>query len=105
MADVGVRARAHRRRPRTSTCSAASGRSNPKDERLFALAEVRELTIVRDENGRVVSLPELEHMLAEALEALRRFQARRSPRERLLWNRVRLNVWPPIDLAPERRAR
>ena len=27
------------------------GRSNPKDERLFALAEVRELTIVRDENG------------------------------------------------------
>ena len=44
------------------------GRSNPKDERLFALAEVRELSVVRDESGRVVSLPELEHMLAEALE-------------------------------------
>ena len=40
-------------------------------------------------------------MLAEALESLRRFQARRSPRERLLWNRVRLNVWPDIELAPE----
>ncbi len=77
------------------------GRSNPKDERLFALAEVREITIVRDENGRVVSLPELEHMLAESLESLRRFQARRSPRERLLWNRVRLNLWPEIDLAPD----
>ena len=77
------------------------GRSNPKDERLFALAEVRELSVVRDENGRVVSLPELEHALAEALESLRRFQARRSPRERLLWNRVRLNVWPDIDLAPD----
>jgi acetyl-CoA carboxylase carboxyltransferase component len=77
------------------------GRSNPKDERLFALAEVRELTIVRDEHGRVVSLPELEHMLGEALESLRRFQARRPPRERLLWNRVRLNVWPDIDLAPD----
>src|SRR6478735_4532720 len=77
------------------------GRSNPKDERLFALAEVRELTVVRDEHGRVVSLPELEHMLAETLESLRRFQARRSPRERLLWNRVRLNVWPDVDLAPE----
>ena len=25
------------------------GRSNPKDERLFALAEVRELSVVRDE--------------------------------------------------------
>ncbi|HET6549028.1 MAG TPA: biotin carboxylase N-terminal domain-containing protein, partial [Solirubrobacter sp.] len=77
------------------------GRTNPKDERLFALAEVRELTIVRDEDGRVVSLPELEHALAEALEALRRFQARRTPRERLLWNRVRLNVWPDIELLPD----
>ncbi|HEY6892207.1 MAG TPA: biotin carboxylase N-terminal domain-containing protein, partial [Solirubrobacter sp.] len=77
------------------------GRSNPKDERLFALAEVRDIMIVRDENGRVVSLPELEHMLAETLESLRRFQARRAPRERLLWNRVRLNLWPPIDLAPD----
>ncbi len=77
------------------------GRSNPKDERLFALAEVRALSVVRDDSGRVVGLPELEHMLGEALEALRRFQARRPPRERLLWNRVRLNVWPEIDLAPE----
>ena len=77
------------------------GRTNPKDERLFALAEVRELSVVRDEKGRVVSLPELEHALAEALESLRRFQARRSPRERLLWNRVRLNVWPVIDLQPD----
>ncbi len=77
------------------------GRSNPKDERLFALAEVRSLSIVRDDRGRVVSLPELEHMLAECLEALRRFQSHRPPRERLLWNRVRLNVWPVIDLGPE----
>ncbi|MDA0183633.1 ATP-grasp domain-containing protein [Solirubrobacter phytolaccae] len=77
------------------------GRTNPKDERLFALAEVRELSIVRDQQGRVVSLPELEHMLAEALGALRRVQSRLAPRERLLWNRVRLNVWPEVDLAPE----
>ncbi len=81
------------------------GRSNPKDERLFALAEVRELSVVRDDKGRVVSLPELEHALAEALESLRRFQARRSPRERLLWNRVRLNVWPESTSRPRRRAR
>src|SRR3954471_11559209 len=77
------------------------GRSNPKDERLFALAEVRALSVVRDDSGRVVALPELEHMLGETLDALRRFQARRPPRERLLLNRVRLNVWPEIDLAPE----
>ena len=31
------------------------GRSNPKDERLFALAEVRELSVVRDEQGAASS--------------------------------------------------
>jgi acetyl/propionyl-CoA carboxylase alpha subunit/acetyl-CoA carboxylase carboxyltransferase component len=78
-----------------------TGRSNPKDERLFALAEVRELSVIRDDSGRVVSLPELEHMLGEAFASLRRFQSRRPPNERLLWNRVRLNVWPVIELGPE----
>ena len=33
-------------------------RANPKDRRLFALAEVRDLTSVRDERGRLVALPE-----------------------------------------------
>jgi len=78
-----------------------TGRSNPKDERLFALAEVRELSVERDERGRVVALPELEHMLAEALESLRRVQSRRPARMRLQWNRVRLNLWPIVDLGPE----
>jgi acetyl-CoA carboxylase carboxyltransferase component len=76
-------------------------RVNPKDERLFALAEVRDLTAVRDESGRVNSLPELERMLVEALEAMRAFQAPREPRRRPLWNRVQLYAWPVIDLAPE----
>ena len=39
---------------------------NPKDERLFAVAEVRDLTPVRDKSGRIVHLPHLERMLAEA---------------------------------------
>ena len=56
------------RRPRTSTCSAGPPHDNPKDERLFAIAEVRDLTPVRDEDGRTVALPELERMLLEALE-------------------------------------
>jgi acetyl/propionyl-CoA carboxylase alpha subunit/acetyl-CoA carboxylase carboxyltransferase component len=76
-------------------------RSNPKDERLFALAEVRDLTAVRDEHGRVIGLPELERMLVAALDAIRRFQAPRKPSRRLQWNRVLLHVWPIIDLAPE----
>ncbi len=73
---------------------------NPKDERLFAVAEVRDLTPVRDESGRIVQLPHLERMFAEALASIRLFQSRRSPHERLYWNRVLLYVWPPLDLKP-----
>ncbi len=76
-------------------------RENPRDERLFAVAEVRYLTPRRDEAGRVAELPQLEHMLMEALAGIRRFQSRRASSERLQWNRVLLNVWPPIDLRPD----
>ncbi|HSF43079.1 MAG TPA: biotin/lipoyl-containing protein, partial [Thermoanaerobaculia bacterium] len=74
---------------------------NPKDERLFALVEVRDLTPVKDASGRVVQLPQLEHMLMESLAGIRRFQSRRPLSQRLLWNRVLLSVWPPIELRPE----
>ena len=37
-------------------------RDNPKDERLFALAEVRDVTPIRDGDGRLVQLPHLERM-------------------------------------------
>jgi acetyl-CoA carboxylase carboxyltransferase component len=74
---------------------------NPRDERLFAIAEVRDLTPVLNAAGRVVQLPQLEHMLMEALAGIRRFQARRAPAERLQWNRVLLYAWPPVDLRPD----
>jgi acetyl-CoA carboxylase carboxyltransferase component len=74
---------------------------NPKDERLVALAEVRDLTPVRDASGRIVQLPQLEHMLMEALAGIRRFQSKRAPGKRLQWNRVLLSVWPPVDLRAE----
>jgi acetyl-CoA carboxylase carboxyltransferase component/biotin carboxyl carrier protein len=76
-------------------------RNNPRDERLFAVAEVRDLTPVRDEAGRIAQLPQLERMLMEALAGIRRFQSRRATGQRLQWNRVHLNLWPPVDLRPE----
>jgi len=79
----------------------AVARDNPKDERLFAAAEVRDVTPVRDEAGRIVQLPHLERMLREALAAVRLFQSRRRPQERLYWNRVFLYVWPPLNLKPD----
>jgi acetyl/propionyl-CoA carboxylase alpha subunit/acetyl-CoA carboxylase carboxyltransferase component len=77
------------------------GRGNPNDERLLAIAEVRDLTPVRDSSGRIVELPHLERMLMEALAGIRQVQSHRPPHERLLWNRVLLHVWPPLDLAPD----
>jgi hypothetical protein len=47
----------------------AVAHENPKDERLFALAEVRDLTPVCDDAGRIVQLPHLERMSAETLAA------------------------------------
>src|SRR5208337_1549508 len=79
----------------------AVARDNPKDERLFACAEVRDLTPVRDHNGRIVQLPHLERMFTEALAGIRLFQSRRPDHQRLYWNRILLNVWPPLTLDPD----
>jgi acetyl/propionyl-CoA carboxylase alpha subunit/acetyl-CoA carboxylase carboxyltransferase component len=73
-------------------------RDNPKDERLFALAEVRDVTAIRDGGGRLVELPHLRRMLMESLTAIRREQMRRSPGERLQWNRVLLYIRPPLRM-------
>jgi len=79
----------------------AVARSNKKDERLVAIAEVRDLTPVRDDTGRVVHLPYLERMLMEAVSSIRHVQAERTPQNRLGWNRILLYVWPPLDLEPD----
>ena len=68
-------------RRKTSTCCMPWHKDNPKDERLFACAEVRDLTPVRDETGDIVQLPHLERMFTEAVAAMRMFQAQRRPAE------------------------
>ena len=74
----------------------ATARGNASDERLFAIAEVRDLTPVRDDAGRVVALPELERTLLTSMEAIRRVQAPRPLGQRLWWNRIVLGIWPPV---------
>jgi acetyl/propionyl-CoA carboxylase alpha subunit/acetyl-CoA carboxylase carboxyltransferase component len=76
----------------------AVGRENAKDERLIACAEVRDVTPVRDQTGRIVQLPHLERMLTEALASIRLFQSRRPANQRLYWNRILLYIWPPLNL-------
>jgi acetyl/propionyl-CoA carboxylase alpha subunit len=76
-------------------------RSNPKDERLFAIAEVRTLTPVVDDDGRVQRLVEVEWALTRAFDELRGALATMLPATRPVWNRVTLHVWPPIDVGLE----
>lgn len=74
-------------------------RDNPKDERLFAIAEVRDVT--RDSTGQGVQIPHLERMFLEALAGIRLYQSQLPTQQRLTWNRVFLYVWPLLDLKPE----
>ena len=66
----------------------------PKDRRLFALAEVRDLTSVRDPVSGTVSYPLLERMGLQALAAMRSALSRWSPRERPVANRLVLAIRP-----------
>ena len=77
------------------------GRENKKDERLFALAEIRDVTPVRDDTGALLQVPHLERMLLEAASAIREVQARRGGEDRLHWNRIYLLVWQPITIGRE----
>ncbi len=78
-------------------------KDNPSDQRLAALAEVRDATPHLDESGEVVGFPAIEHTLAACLDGIRRARTGRGAR-RLENNRVALYVWPvldfPIDRAP-----
>jgi acetyl-CoA carboxylase carboxyltransferase component len=72
-------------------------RQNRSDERLVAVAEVRDLTTVRDGSGQVTALPELEQVLAGCLDSLRVAVAAHPSGSRLAWNRIELYVWPPVE--------
>ena len=73
-------------------------KENPNDERLIAMAEVRDLTPLRDAAGEVVGFPTVERLLASCLDGLRRAQAERGADRRLEHNRVFLYAWPSIEL-------
>jgi acetyl/propionyl-CoA carboxylase alpha subunit/acetyl-CoA carboxylase carboxyltransferase component len=73
-----------------------TGKGQPEDRRIFVYAEVRDLTAVRDESGRLMGFPELEQVCAEALACLRRIRRGISQRERTETNRLELYLRPPI---------
>jgi acetyl/propionyl-CoA carboxylase alpha subunit/acetyl-CoA carboxylase carboxyltransferase component len=71
---------------------------NPADQRLVALAQIRQITIARDGDGHVTSLPHAERAVATCLEAIRRERAARGAAGLGLdMNHVFLHIWPAID--------
>jgi acetyl/propionyl-CoA carboxylase alpha subunit/acetyl-CoA carboxylase carboxyltransferase component len=76
-------------------------KENPSDERLIALAEVRDVTPHRGDAGEVVGVPAIERTLAACLDGIRRAQIHRG-KKRLDNNRVALYVWPVLDISAVR---
>ncbi|TIC89373.1 ATP-grasp domain-containing protein [Nocardioides sp. GY 10113] len=73
-------------------------KENPSDRRLVALAQVRQLSVVRDEAGEVVGVPHAERAIENCLESIRRARtARGSAGSKLDMNHVWVHVWPVVD--------
>jgi acetyl/propionyl-CoA carboxylase alpha subunit/acetyl-CoA carboxylase carboxyltransferase component len=79
----------------------AVAKSNRADERLVAMGQVRDLTPLREADGRLVALPELENVLAGCLDAIRIVQAQRPQHKRFDTNRVMMYVWPASEFTVE----
>ncbi|HYI56308.1 MAG TPA: carboxyl transferase domain-containing protein, partial [Microlunatus sp.] len=75
---------------------------NPSDQRLVAMAQVRQLAVVRDEHGQVIGLPHAERAISNCREAIRRVRAAAGAAgQRLDMNYVWVYIWPTIDADPE----
>jgi acetyl-CoA carboxylase carboxyltransferase component len=73
-------------------------RENPADRRLVALAQVRQLAVVRDETGKVTGLPHAERAVENCLEAIRRVRTSRGAAgSKLDTNHVWVQVWPIVE--------
>jgi acetyl/propionyl-CoA carboxylase alpha subunit/acetyl-CoA carboxylase carboxyltransferase component len=82
----------------------AVARTNQADERLIAMGQIRDLTPLRDADGRLVALPELENVLAGCLDAIRIAQAQRPQHKRFASNRIMMYVWPASEFTVEELA-
>ncbi len=76
----------------------ARGRNVPEDRRLIVTGDVRDLTVLRDDTGRIRALPQVEAVLDAALDSLRSARAADADLGRLAWNRVLLYVWPVVEV-------
>jgi len=76
----------------------AQGKEMPEDQRLIAMADVRDLTTVRDEAGRTRGVPQFEQMLDACFNSMRAARLSDPALAKLAWNRILLYVWPVVDV-------
>ena len=79
----------------------AVARTNPADERLVAMAQLRDLTPLREHDGRLVSLPAVEDTITACLDSIRNIQAQRPQNKRFDTNRIQMYVWPTTELSTD----
>ncbi|MEU5861976.1 carboxyl transferase domain-containing protein [Nonomuraea sp. NPDC047529] len=79
----------------------AVAKSNPADERLITMGQVRDLTPLREADGRLVALPAVEDALNAGLDAIRNIQAQRPQNKRFDTNRIMMYVWPSTELTTD----
>ncbi|MFI7542876.1 biotin carboxylase N-terminal domain-containing protein [Actinoplanes sp. NPDC049599] len=79
----------------------AVAKSNPADERLIAMGQVRDLTPLRESDGRLVALPAVEDAITAGLDAIRNIQAQRPQNKRFDTNRIMMYVWPATELTSD----
>ncbi|MBR8743053.1 carboxyl transferase domain-containing protein [Nocardiopsis sp. MG754419] len=79
----------------------AVAQDNPSDDRLVAFTQLRDLTELRDHEGRLISLPTAENTIASCLDSIRRAQAGRPAKKRFNTNRIVMYVWPPVGVTDE----
>ena len=73
-------------------------KENSADRRLVALAQVRQLAVVRDDEGNVIALPHAERAVENCLEAIRRTRTERGTAgSKLDMNHVWVTVWPVVE--------
>jgi acetyl/propionyl-CoA carboxylase alpha subunit/acetyl-CoA carboxylase carboxyltransferase component len=78
----------------------AQGRQVADDRRLIAMADVRDLTMLRDETtGEIRGVPQFERVLDACLDSLRTARTADPTAAKHSWNRVLLYVWPVVDVS------
>lgn len=71
---------------------------NQADQRLVAMAQVREVTVVRSDDDRVSLLPQVERAIADCVEGIRRARAKlATPTLPMDMNHVWIHIWPVLD--------